>query len=41
MIIKRQKPSEAPKASGAENERKYSIAGVPGRNVMNDIPDQT
>jgi hypothetical protein len=29
MIIKRQKPSEAPKAFGAENERKYSVSGAP------------
>jgi hypothetical protein len=29
VIIKRQKPSEAPKAFGAENERKYSISCVP------------
>ena len=28
VIIKRKKPSEVPKAFGAENERKYSISGA-------------
>jgi hypothetical protein len=28
MIIKRYKPSEALKAFGAENERKYSVSSV-------------
>jgi hypothetical protein len=37
MIIKRQKPSEAPKAFGAENERKYYVSGVQ-RNFTNN-PD--
>jgi hypothetical protein len=31
MVIKRQKPSEAPNAFGVENERKYSISGAPAK----------
>ena len=37
MLIKRQKPSEAPKAFGAENERKYSISCVPINEFMNNV----
>jgi len=29
MIVEKQKPSEATKAFGAENERKYSVSGAP------------
>jgi hypothetical protein len=37
LIIKRQKPSEAPNAFGAENERKYSVSCAPQRNFINNL----
>jgi hypothetical protein len=34
MVKKEAKSSEAPKAFGAENERKYSISGAPTRKIL-------